>query len=552
MSADVFAPGSTAAEEGEDWRRLSPRMLLIHPVKEVGRAVPALLAVFFAGAGAGSGNGELWGLAGAAIVAALSVSRWFTTRYRVGSDQVQIREGLLRRRTLTARLDRVRTVDVTAHFLHRALGLARVEIGTGVSDRHGKSELRLDGLPAGDAARLRGELLHRSGAADGTATTAPRPDLMVAASEVGYETPAHEVEIARLRPGWIRFAPFTLSGAFTGLAIAGFAWRLVSEGQVDVESFGPLRAVIRQLGRVSLPLAVVEAALAAIVFIGLASTARYVLAYWNFRLTRHCGGTFHVARGLLTTRATSIEVKRLRGVAISEPLLLRVVGGARTVAIATGLPAAGRGEAIGGRGGTVLLPDAPLAEARRVAGVVIGRPDLVAARLVGHGTTARRRRYTRALSGALGLVVTVGLLWGLLGVGGWEWLLVLVAVPVAVPLAADRNRNLGHLVQDGFLSTQSGSLVRKRAILENDAIIGWNVQRSFFQRRVGVATLVATTAAGRQSYRLLDLPVEDLRRVGDRCVPGLSGGATEAEGSGRADLGAAPPRTAGSQAVDAG
>lgn len=520
MTTDVSVPSTTAASEDE-WRRLSPRMLLVHPVREIGRAIPALLAVFVAGAG--SGNGGLWGLAGAAIVIALSVSRWFTTRYRVGSDQVQIREGVLRRRTLTARLDRVRTVDVTSHFLHRALGLARVEIGTGVSDRKGKSNLRLDGLSADAAARLRGELLHRSsavGALAGTTGSGPRPDLVTPLLAVGYQPVDHEVEIARLRPEWLRFAPFTLSGAFTGLTIAAFGWRLVSEGQVDLQRLGPLHATVRQLDHAALWLATAEVVVALVVFVGLASTARYVLAYWNFRLTRHEGGTFHVARGLLTTRATSIEVKRLRGVGISEPLLLRLVGGARTVAIATGLDI-GRGAAISGRAQAVLLPDAPLAEAHRVAGVVIGRPSLVGAPLVGHGPIAARRRYTRALAGAAGIVGFAGLIWWLLGIGGWDWLPALLVLPLAVPLAADRARNLGHLVQKGFLITQSGSLARRRAILETDAVIGWNIKQSFFQRRAGVATMVATTAAGRQSYSLLDLTPDEARVVAHACLPGL-------------------------------
>jgi putative membrane protein len=36
-----------------------------------------------------------------------------------------------------------------------------------------------------------------------------------------------------------------------------------------------------------------------------------------------------------------------------------------------------------------------------------------------------------------------------------------------------------------------------------------------------VTTLVATTAAGRQAYRLLDLPLDEARRVADESVPGL-------------------------------
>ena len=48
------------------------------------------------------------------------------------------------------------------------------------------------------------------------------------------------------------------------------------------------------------------------------------------------------------------------------------------------------------------------------------------------------------------------------------------------------------------------------AVLETDGVIGWVVQRSLFQRRVGLATLVATTAAGSESVDILDMPWRDV------------------------------------------
>ena len=89
-----------------------------------------------------------------------------------------------------------------------------------------------------------------------------------------------------------------------------------------------------------------------LVAVVVASTVGYALAFWDFRLTRHPGGTLHVTRGLITTRATTIEERRLHGVEISEPLLLRMVAGARLIAIATGLRV-GRGAE---RGGSLLAP----------------------------------------------------------------------------------------------------------------------------------------------------------------------------------------------------
>jgi putative membrane protein len=492
----------------DEWRRLDPRMLIIHPVVELARALPALLGLLLAGQG--SGHGSRWSLIATAIVAGSATLRWFTTRFRVTTTQIQLRHGLFRRRTVAAPLDRVRTVDVTAHALHRILGLARVVIGTGTSDRKGRPGLTLDGLRQADAARLRAELLHRLPVEQ---PPAPAPDRAGAAPPATSE----DSEIFRLPKSWVRYAPFTLSGALTAAAIAGFAWRVDSEAHINPDRFGPLRAVIDHLGALPLWRDVLELGAAAVVFIAGASTAGYVLAFWNFRLSRHIGGTLHVSRGLITARATSIEERRIRGVEVSEPLLLRTVGGARTIVIATGLRV-GRGAE---RGGTMVMPPGPLHEAVRVAEQALGVSEPFTTPLLRHGRRATRRRYARALAGGVALAAAIALIWRVAGLHNWGWLAGLILVPISVPLAADRARSLGHALTGGYLVTRRGSLVRRRAVLAGDGIIGVNLRATYFQRRAGLATLTATTAAGRQGYRVQDVAEPAAVGLGCALLPGL-------------------------------
>ncbi len=484
-------------------------MLLIHPIREVGRAVPALIGLLFAGSS--SGHGHWWSLGAVALVITLSVLRWFTTRYRITADQVQLRTGLFRRRTITTPADRVRTVDVTAHALHRVLGLARVAIGTGISDRK-REGLVLDGLTAQAAGTLRAELLHRAGR---LAPTAPP----------GFPTPGQppvvverEEPVAALDPSWIRYAPFTLSGAVTALAILGFGWRIIDQGQVDANRVSAVRSATDHLRDTPVWLDVIQVAIAALIVVALLSVLGYILAFWNFRLTRHPGGSLHVSRGLITTRATSIEERRLHGVELSELLPLRLVGGARLLAVATGLRV-GRGSE---RGGTLLLPACPVTEARRVAGVVLREPrGLVAIPLRSHGFPARRRRLMRTLPWALAVTILLIAGWLAGDLPGWLAIGSVILPVLAVPLALDRYRSLGHELTGGYLLTQFGSLARRRILLRTDGVIGWNVRQSFFQRRAGVATLTATTAAGRQSYRITDLALPNALQLADAVVPDL-------------------------------
>ena len=478
-------------------------MLLVHPVRELARAIPALVGLVVAGRSVGNGQNWWLGPLGVVGVIALSVLRWATTRYRITPDQVQLRTGLLRRKTIATPADRVRSVDVTASPLHRLLGLAKVEIGTG-SHQSG-SDLSLDSLPASEAAALRAELLHRSpvGLAEGPAKEAV---------PVG----AGDIELARLDPSWVRFAPFTTSGVLASAAILGVGWNLLDQLGVTPTDVGPVKGVLDHLERTAIWVDVLQGTLALVTAVTVLSIGGYVLSYWGFHLSRHAQGSLLITRGLLTTRAISIEERRLRGVELAEPLLLRVVHAARLSGITTGLKS--RGGADGPS--SLLLPPAPRGVALALAAQILHDSAPLHVPLISHGPAARRRRFVRALLPAFVLVAAAGVA---IFSGGSPWLALpaIAAVPLAAMLALDRYRSLGHALAGSALVTRQGSFERRRDVLACDGIIGWNVRESFFQRRAGLATLTATTAAGRQRYVVPDVPLPLALSLGNRALPGL-------------------------------
>ncbi|GAA4491828.1 PH domain-containing protein [Actinoallomurus oryzae] len=491
--------------ETDGWRRLSGRMLVIHPIQELLRAWPVLVGLVFAGTA--GGQGSWWSLTGTIAVVAAGMLRWFTTTYRISAEQVQVRRGLFRRQLLTVPRDRIRTVDVTANLLHRSLGLAKVEVGTGRTDRKDEA-VKLDALHVAEATRLRAELLHRAPARRDTA----RED---AARE---ETAApREALLASVPAAWVRYGPFTLTGLVTVGVIAGVFGRAVNEAHLDPGRLGPVSELLNRWENAGLPVEIAVLVAVLVVAVAVASTLGYVLAFYGFRLKRNALGTVHVTRGLITTRSITIEERRLHGVEISEPLLLRAVRGARCLAITTGLRV-GRGAE---RGGSLLLPPAPRAEAERVGTLVLGRTAPVTAPLTAHGPRATRRRHTRAVGlAALAVAACLVLSWTA-GLPAWVWRLSLVLLPVAAFLAWDRARSLGHALIEATLVSRRGSLVRRRSALACEGIIGWNLRQSFFQRRAGLATLVATTAAGRQRIDVQDVPLGEALRLADEALPGL-------------------------------
>jgi putative membrane protein len=481
-----------------EWQRLDARMLLVHPVREVLRFLPVLLGLFVAGSASGGGP---WQYLGVLVPVVLGLMRYLTTRFRIAHGRVELRRGLLNRHVLSTPLDRVRTVDVTASLIHRLLGLATVRIGTGTASSDSDERLDLDGLPAERARGLRAELLHVAPSAGASE-----------AADAGRHRPEEERKVLRFDPSWARYAPLTGSGAVITAGLFGGGAQLMSE----LGAFSDVDASDWSLG-IPLWVAVVVGALCLVVGVAVLSVAGYLVTNWDFRLTHSPGapGSWHLSRGLLTTRETSIDDERLAGVGIGEPLTLRLAGAARLTAIVTGLGSEASS--------AVLAPPAPRDEVLRVAGRVLDADSPATTGLVGHGPAATRRRYVRALGPAT-VVVAVAVVVVL--ASGWSWWLMVgpaLVVAGAVVVAADRARSLGHALTEGYVVARSGSLARRREALEVDHVIGWTFRSTWFQRRAGLTTLVATTAGGRQSVTLLDVPEGRAVELARLALPELTG-----------------------------
>jgi putative membrane protein len=479
------------------WRRLDPRMLLVHPVLELVKFLPVLIGIFVLGSG---GDGGFWQLFGVAIPIGLGVMRFLTTTFRITPTQIELKRGLIGQKVVTARLDRVRAVEVTSTPIHRILGLAKVEVGTASAAKQDDDKFALDGLPLEEARHLRVALLHRS---DATAV----PDAPGA--------PAGAVEDEQLLtfdPRWVRYAPLTASGSVIAAGVVALFGQFSEPLGHEVFNDPGLRHRIESLSVA----AVVPLALLAFLVLGAVfSVLGYFVANWGFALSRDSRGrTFHVRRGLLTSRETSLERERVRGLSVDEPLGLRLAGAGRLYAIVTGVS---KSEA----GRTQLVPPAPRTVIDETGVAVLEQSSPLQVELVQHGPAARRRRWTRALLGAAVLPVIAVVLAITTPVPAWVILPSLVTIPVGAFLALDRYARLGHGLTDGHLVVRSGSLRGRRDVVQRTGIIGWNLQQSWFQRRAGLVTLVATTAAGEQAYAAIDVPEPVAVALAHDAVPGL-------------------------------
>lgn len=461
-------------------------MLLVHPITELVKFLPVLIGLLVAGGASGTGP---WALLGVGFPVGLGVVRYLTTTYRVTEARVELRRGLLQRHNLSTPVDRVRTVDLTASPIHRVLGLAAIVIGTGSVASDDDERLLLDALPRDQAGALRAQLL--------ASPVSGSPDAAGAPGVVPEDV------VARFSPRWLWYAPFSGAVLVATGAVVGTTAPLLESVEIrisedDLAVFSP--AVVSAL------------ALGVLLLVATLAVVGYLVVNGGFLLARQ-GATWHVRRGLLTQRETSIDVARLAGATIGEPAALRLARGRRVNAIVTGL----RG---GQQGSTVLLPPAPHASAVSTTTAVLGDAAPVTGPLRGHGRAATTRRYTRAL---LGATPFAALPLAAVLAGAPAGLLVVAALVLlgALALATDRARSLGHAHVAGHVVTRSGSVLRRRDALADAHVIGWNLRATWFQRRAGLVSVAATTAGGSGQVGVYDVPAPDAIALALAATPGL-------------------------------
>lgn len=555
--------------EGEGWERLDLRNLAISSFKVIKEAaVPAAAGLI---ALISSGNLR-WVLLAApfALVAVvlLGLLPWMSTYYRVTGERLELSSGVLSRNKRSASLDRVRSVDLTANLLHRLIGLRKVEIGTGVDSE----QFTLDALPAARAEELRSLLLsarrastpagspvvpgapeHAStdgpGAreADGSLPVAAPADADTAPPVAPHVAPPAPARVlATFTWGWARFAPFSLTRLVVLAAVLGFATQFLD----DLPIFDPehLESAWHWITSFAVVLVVLTLVVGGMLAWILVAVVEYVTRWWNLRLVSE-HGNLNLSAGLFSTRSTSIEERRIRGLQLDEPLLMRLVKGAQLSVMATGLS----------DNTPTILPPAPLAATRRVGAELIDDTDPLSVPLQRHGPKALRRTLI-AHQGLTELVVVAALVYwfaplpdevhDFLG-DRIPWIAIGASIVLGLVSGLLAYRNLGHALTERHLVVGSGTFTRRREVLEHDGVIGWVLEQAFFQRVGGLTDLLATTAAGSEHVRLrnvrLSRAVELAAATTPRPLAGFGEGTRPArdEQGGRL-AGAAAPGAAGS------
>ncbi len=404
------------------------------------------------------------------IGVAIVVLEWRRFTYRIEGGRLVIERGVLRHTTRVVSLDRIRGVELRAPWLHRVLGLVRVDVEAAAGGTNA-AELSLAAVAADEGERLRRVLLAEAAPIGGDEAPA----------SVLYRATARLLAAGGLTSGRYILTPLAVIGVLANFA-DDLPGTYVERSLEDAAERVPTDVL-------GLSLFVLAAVLVAA---GLAA-AGSLLADWDFRLTDD-GERLVASRGLLTTRAVVIDRPRGRGVELRDSPLRRAFDLVGVHAVAGG---------IGGRAGrTVLAPVIAVGDAQELVRVLDpkARPEVELER---HPRAALRRRIVRAVALPIPFAANALVL-------GWGWIAAALAVlaVAGIPLGIDRYRQLGHAFDRRRLVLREGSLTRRWTSLDPLAIVSYAVERSPFQARAGLCTVVFHLGQGAGTRRVLDCSEE--------------------------------------------
>ncbi len=490
----MTTPEVVIAQEmgGQPERRLHPMSWLFVLIQQLRQFIVPIIVLFVFGRG---DRNDLWGLVAIFVIGAISLWQYYTYRFRIGIDNLQIRSGLLHRSLRQIPFARIHNVALHQTLLHRIFGVAevRLESAGGI-----KPEAEMRVLKYDDALALEALVRRRHGAA---AVAAVDPSQAQA-------TPEDRTGDVLLR---LTLGDIVRVGLISnrGMIVVGGAFAAMSQFNPDL-----LSDVIEHWGRSVLGMvdnysrgheatAMVTLALLFLIAVRTFSIILAVLQYTGFRLEEH-GRRLTLERGLLTRLRTSTPRRRIQSWTLREGMLHRLFH-RRTLEVATAVLDNGSHNQP-----RSLREVAPVATPERCDALIRHLMPQVQWPMPDwrplHRLTFWRLFVPQLL---LTLLVAAAAFWRF----GWLGLsLVGLWLPWSAYIAWQHARHAGYAVDGQLIAIRNGWWTRKWRFTEIGKLQALRVGQSPLDRRFGMATLLLDTAGGTataEPLRLRYLPAAE-------------------------------------------
>ena len=474
-------------------RRLHPLSLLfLIGGQAKSLLLPGILVLFFASR---QGHGEIWFMLLFIPAVIGSLFRYWSYRYRLGQDELLIREGVVFRNERHIPYARIQNIDLVQNPLHRLLRVAEIRLETAGGQ---KPEAVLCVLSLDAVQRMRTRIF--SGRSD------PGPELQTAGAVHADSdvSPAGLLHVMRLGDV-ILFGLISNKGMVVVVAAMGVVWQLDLVDRwtstLSRESLERYRALIPQDDFLVAGLMGLVALVTLVVFMRLLSVIWAVGKFQGFRLTRR-GDDLRAEYGLLTRVSKTIPRHRIQVLSTREGVLHRWLG-----RVAVQVETAGStGEGEGPSANRLWL--APLIRKERVAALfheALPQVDLDAVRWQSISAGARRRLFRKAVYGAVPITVVA-----LYFLGAWGLFVAALLLSLRYWTSGLYVKHTGYAIAPGAIFFRSGWWVRRSRVVRFSKIQSLENTEAPFDRRHRMASLKVDTAGATRVGHSIDMPYLDV------------------------------------------
>ena len=401
----------------------------------------------------------------------LSLASYFRFRYWTTPTEIVIHSGILTRNKRHIPFERVQNIGIERSLFARIIGTAIVRVETASS---GEAEGLLKYVNVAEAERIRSTLQDYRRGAHVSSVTMEDTD-----TEVVKARPIFSLTTSALAlSGAFRFSLVFLAAAFSALTFLQQLWG-VDNNDVEAWLIQALPQIVESGDGASRWLMIGGLVMVAALLAWLSGFIIQFARFYGFQLTLK-DARLHKRHGLLTVHEGVIPLKRIQALIVRTNPLMRRFGWYSLEIQTMGLDRAQAGHQVG-------VPFAKLPEVLAIARQLkpIAIPETfrpVSRRFI------RRRSIRHVLIIAM-LAAAPVLIWS-----HAPWILLLL--PAGIWLAFRQWQMHEYEVKDGFLYVRKGALGQRLWIIPRDRFQVFYRKATFFQRRMGLRTVLVDTAGG--------------------------------------------------------
>ncbi|MEM8931553.1 MAG: PH domain-containing protein [Acidobacteriota bacterium] len=439
-----------------------------------------------------------------------AILRYAVFRYRLGDEELHLRDGILQRNERHVPYARIQNVDLVQNPIHRWLDVATVRLETASG---GEPEASISVLPLATVEELRQRVLHGRRAvsavgSDAVASDGATADTTRRSIDADLERSLLDVPVSELA----LLGLLSNKGLLVVAAAVGLLQQLgFFDDPTRIEAFAPIASswveqidpttwTPWQVGGV-----IVVVTLTFILFTRLLSAGWMVFTLWRFQLTRR-GEDLRTIYGLVTRITATIPRRRVQLLSVRESFLQGLLGRA-SVQVET---AGGGGQAQGpneqgpGASRLWLAPMVARGDVAELITEVLPEFDFDS---VDWRPIARRalrrvlRKHLIAVALLTALAVVVAGVWGLSA---------LVLLPYVWIRSVRRIRRAGWAITDKMVLYRSGIWGRSTSAVPLSKVQTVLITQTPFDRRWGMATVHVDTAGARLGSHRVEIPYLDM------------------------------------------